>query len=62
MKKTNKKDKISYYVGWGLAYGTFAGGIFGVLYPEHLLVVFFLAIAFGAAIGAVCGKWKIKVN
>ena len=62
MKKTNKKDKISYYVGWGLAYGTFAGGIFSAFLPEHLLDVLYLGITFGAAIGAVYGKWKIKAS
>ena len=41
MKSGNKKDKVFYYVGWGIAYGTFAGGIFSVLLPEHLLVVLF---------------------
>lgn len=60
MKKTNKRDRISYYVGWGLAYGTFAGGIFSVMFPDHLLVVFYLGIAFGTAIGAIYGKLKIK--
>jgi|GEM_PF-6406498 len=59
MKKDNKKDRISYYVGWGLAYGTFAGGIFNVLLSEHLLVVLYLGIAFGAAIGAIYGKLNI---
>ena len=33
MKSGNKKDKVFYYVGWGIAYGTFAGGIFSVLLP-----------------------------
>ena len=60
MKKTNKRDRISYYVGWGLAYGTFAGGIFSVMLPDHLLVVLYLGIAFGAVIGAIYGKLKIK--
>ena len=58
IKKGNKKDKISYYVGWGIAYVTFAGGIFSVLFPEHLLVVLFMGSAFGAVIGAVLGKMK----
>ena len=31
MKRGNKKDKVSYYVGWGIAYGTFAGGMFSIL-------------------------------
>ena len=60
MKKTDKKDRISYYVGWGLAYGTFAGGIFSVLLTKHLLVLLYLGIAFGAVIGAIYGKLKIK--
>lgn len=60
MKKDTKKDRISYYVGWGLAYGTFAGGIFTILLPERLLVVFYLGITFGAAIGAIYRKLKIS--
>lgn len=59
MKKANKKDKVSYYIGWGIAYGTFAGGMFSILLPEHLLVVFFMGSAFGAVIGAIFGKMKI---
>ena len=62
MKKTDKKGKISYYVGWGLAYGTFAGGIFSAFLPEYLLVVLCLGITSGTAIGAVYGKWRIKAN
>ncbi|GFI42982.1 hypothetical protein IMSAGC018_00646 [Lachnospiraceae bacterium] len=58
MKSGNKKDKVFYYVGWGIAYGTFAGGIFSVLLPEHLLVVLFMGSAFGAVIGAILGKIK----
>lgn len=54
--KSNKKDKISYYVGWGIAYGTFVGGIFSVLLPEYLLVVFCLGIVFGAVLGVIFGK------
>ena len=61
IKKGNKKDKISYYVGWGIAYGTFAGGIFSVLLPEHLLVVLCLGIAFGAVAGVVFGKRKLSM-
>lgn len=60
MKKDNKKCRISYYVGWGLAYGTFAGGIFTVLLPDHLLIVLYLGIVFGAVIGAIYGKSKIS--
>ena len=58
MKRDSKKDKVFYYVGWGIAYGTFAGGIFSVLLPEHLLVVLFMGSAFGAVIGAIFGKLK----
>ena len=57
MKRGNKKDKVSYYVGWGIAYGTFAGGI---LLLEHLLVVLFMGSAFGAVIGAIFGKMKTQ--
>ena len=62
MKKTNKKDRISYYVGWGLAYGIFAGGMFSVLLDEHLLVVLCLGIAFGAAIGAIYGNLRLHLR
>ena len=62
IKKGNKKDKISYYVGWGIAYGTFAGGIFSVLLPEHLLVVLCLGIAFGAVAGVIFGKRKLSMK
>ena len=58
MKSGNKKEKVFNYVGWGIAYGTFAGGIFSVLLPEHLLVVLFMGSAFGAVIGAILGKIK----
>ena len=59
MKSTNKRDRISYYVGWGLAYGIFAGGMFSVLLAKHLLVVLCLGIAFGAAIGAIYGNLRL---
>ena len=62
IKKGNKKDKISYYVGWGIAYGTFAGGIFSVLLPEYLLVVLCLGIAFGAVVGVILGKRKLSMK
>ena len=62
IKKGNKKDKISYYVGWGIAYGTFAGGIFSVLLPEYLLVVLCLGIAFGAVVGVIFGKRKLSMK
>ena len=52
---------ICSYVGWGIAYGTFAGGIFSVLLPEHLLVVLCLGIAFGAVAGVVFGKRKLSM-
>lgn len=58
MKKGNNKDKVSYYVGWGIAYGTFVGGMFSILLLEHLLVVLFIGSAFGAVIGAIFGKMK----
>ena len=60
MKRGNKKDKVSYNVGWGIAYGTFAGGMFSILLLEHLLVVFFMGSAFGAVIGAIFGKMKTQ--
>ena len=58
MKKSNNKDKVSYYVGWGIAYGTFVGGMFSILLLEHLLVVLFMGSAFGAVIGTIFGKMK----
>ena len=60
MNNTDKRNRVSYYLGWGLAYGTFTGGIFSILLPEHLLVVLFLGITFGLVIGAIFGKLKIK--
>ena len=60
MKRGNKKDKVSYYVGWGIAYGTFAGGMFSILLLEHLLVVIFMGSAFGAVIGAILEKMKTQ--
>ena len=62
MNKTNKKDKIPYYIGWGIAYGTFAGGMFSILLPEHLLAVLFMGSAFGAVIGAIFGKIKRQMR
>lgn len=56
MNNANKKDKVFYYIGWGIAYGTFAGGMFSILLHEHLLVVLFMCIALGAVIGAIFGK------
>lgn len=53
-----KKDKMSYYVGWGLAYGIFAGGMFSIMFPEHLLVILLVGSAFGAVIGVIFGKMK----
>ena len=29
-----KKNKVSYYTGWGAAYGAFAGGMMGVVFKE----------------------------
>ena len=58
MNKTDKKDKAPYYIGWGIAYGTFAGGMFSILLPEYLLTVLFMGSAFGAVIGAIFGKMK----
>ena len=55
---TMKKDKMSYYVGWGLAYGIFAGGMFSIMFPEHLLVILLVGSAFGAVIGVIFGKMK----
>lgn len=59
MKKAEKRDRLSYYVGWGLAYGTFAGGVWGVLFPGHLLAALYGGIALGAVMGALYGKWKL---
>lgn len=61
IKKGKKNDKISYYVGQGIAYGTFAGGISSVLLPEHLLAVLCLGIVFGAVAGAIFGKRKLSM-
>lgn len=58
MKRGGKKDKVFYYVGWGIAYGTFAGGMFSVLLLEHLVVILLMGSVFGAVIGAVFGKMK----
>jgi len=55
---TMKKDKVSYYIGWGIAYGTFAGGMLSIMFLEHLLVILLVGSAFGAVIGAICGKMK----
>ena len=60
MKRGNKKDKVSYYVGWGIAYGTFAGGMFSILLLEHLLIVLFMGSSFGAVIGANFGTKKTQ--
>lgn len=54
--KKYKKDKVSYYIGWGIAYGTFAGGILGSLTPDSLTLCFFMGIAIGAAIGGIYGR------
>lgn len=59
MKKGSKKDKIPYYIGWGIAYGIFAGGTLSILFFEHLLVALFMGSASGAVIGAIFGKMKI---
>lgn len=55
---TMKKEKVSYYVGWGIAYGTFAGGMFSIILLEHLLVILLVGSVFGAVIGAIFGKMK----
>ena len=60
MKKSNKKDKVSYYFGWGGAYGSFAGGMFSIIFPKHLLVVYLMGCALGAVIGAIFGKMKTE--
>ena len=58
VKKGNKKDKLSYYIGWGIAYGSCAGGMLSIMLPKHLLVVLIMGIVFGAVIGTVFGKMK----
>lgn len=56
MNEMRRRDRISYYTGWGLAWGTFAGGMLGILLPEHLLVVLLMGIACGGVIGTLVGK------
>ena len=60
MKNGNKKGKVSYYIGWGIAYGTFAGGMFSIMRPEHLIAVLLMGSAFGAVIGAIFGIMKTE--
>jgi hypothetical protein len=31
-EKRKQKDKVSYYIGWGIAYGIFAGGTLSILF------------------------------
>ena len=53
-----KKDKVSYYTGWGTAYGAFAGGMMGVAFKEYTLS-FLVGASIGAAFGTIYGKKKL---
>ena len=58
--KEERKDKVSYYVGWGTAWGTALGTMFGMILQEYLATMFFLGIACGACIGGIYGKKKLN--
>ena len=55
--KHHKRNTVSYYTGWGIAYGTFGGAVLDIML-DMPGVPFFLGIAIGAAVGTVYGKMK----
>ena len=57
---SNKKNKVSYYVGWGVAWGSVVGAILGVTFHDYLATMFFMSIACGAGIGGAYGKKKLE--
>ena len=59
--KTNsdKKNKSTYYVGWGVAWGAVVGAALGFILRDYLTIIFFLSIACGAGIGGAYGKKKL---
>ena len=56
----SKRNKVSYYVGWGVAWGTVAGAILGLGFCDYYAIMFFLGIACGAGIGGAYGKKKLN--
>ena len=56
----NKKNKVSYYVGWGTAWGAVAGAALGCIFRDYLAIMFFISIACGAGIGGIYGKKKLE--
>lgn len=56
----NKKNKVSYYVGWGVAWGAVVGAALGFTFRDYLTIMFFMSIACGAGIGGAYGKKKLE--
>ena len=58
-QKSDKTRKVSYYVGWGTAYGAFAGGMMSFVFKEYI-ACYLIGAAVGAAVGAVWGRNKLN--
>ena len=56
----NRKNKESYYIGWGVAWGTVVGALLGFTFRDYLEIIFFMSIACGAGIGGAYGKKKLE--
>ena len=54
----DRKNKISYYVGLGFAYGTFVGAILYLVLDNY--IAFLPSIALCGLIGNIYGKRKLK--
>ena len=56
----DRKRKISYYMGMGMAYGSLFGGLIATIFREHILIVFYAGILLGGLIGLAYGMRKTK--
>ena len=55
----NKKNKASYYVGWGVAWGAVVGALLGSTIRDYIAVMFFMGVSCGAGVGGAYGKKKL---
>lgn len=53
-----KKNKVSYYTGWGVDYGVFTSRMMGVVFKEYALS-YLVGASIGTAFGTIYGKKKL---
>lgn len=54
------KNKVTYYFGVGVGFGSLFGGLFSAIFGKYILVIFFGGIILGGLIGFLYGKSKIR--